>query len=42
MLVQKAGDIIPQVLEVVKEERTGEEVEFNMPDKCPVCSEPTR
>ena len=41
MLVQKAGDIIPQVLEVVKEERTGEEVEFNMPDKCPVCSEPT-
>ena len=41
VLVQKAGDIIPQVLEVVKEERTGEEVEFNMPDKCPVCSEPT-
>lgn len=41
VLVQKAGDIIPQVLEVVKEERTGEEIEFNMPDKCPVCSEPT-
>ena len=41
VLVQKAGDIIPQVLEVIKEERTGDEIEFNMPDKCPVCSEPT-
>ena len=41
VLVQKAGDIIPQVLEVVKEERTGEEIPFNMPDKCPVCDEPT-
>lgn len=41
VLVQKAGDIIPQVLEVVKEERTGDEIEFNLPDKCPVCSEPT-
>ncbi len=41
VLVQKAGDIIPQVLEVVKEERTGEEIEFNMPNECPVCSEPT-
>ena len=41
VLVQKAGDIIPQVIEVVKEERNGNEIEFNMPDKCPVCSEPT-
>ncbi|MGL6108134.1 NAD-dependent DNA ligase LigA [Romboutsia sp.] len=41
VLVQKAGDIIPQVVEVVKEERTGEEIEFNMPDKCPVCNEAT-
>lgn len=41
VLVQKAGDIIPQVLEVVKEERTGDEIEFNLPDKCPVCLEPT-
>ena len=41
VLVQKEGDIIPQVLEVVKEERTGEEIPFNMPDKCPVCDEPT-
>ena len=41
VLVQKAGDIIPQVLEVVKEERKGDEIEFNMPHRCPVCSEPT-
>jgi DNA ligase (NAD+) len=41
VLVQKAGDIIPQVVEVIKEERTGEEIKFKLPDKCPVCSEPT-
>lgn len=41
VLVQKAGDIIPQVVEVIKEERTGEELAFEMPKKCPVCSEPT-
>ena len=41
VLVQKAGDIIPQVVEVVKEERTGNEVKFKLPDKCPVCFEPT-
>ncbi len=41
VLVQKAGDIIPQVLEVIKEERTGDEIDFNMPHICPACSEPT-
>ena len=41
VVVQKAGDIIPQVVEVIKKERTGEEIDFNMPRKCPVCSEPT-
>lgn len=41
VLVQKAGDIIPQVVEVIKEKRTGEEIEFKMPQKCPVCGEPT-
>lgn len=35
--VQKAGDIIPEVLEVVLEKRNGNEREFIMPDKCPVC-----
>lgn len=41
VLVQKAGDIIPQVVQVVKDDRGGEEIEFKFPDKCPVCSEPT-
>lgn len=41
VLVQKAGDIIPQIVKVIKEDRTGNEVEFKFPDKCPVCSEPT-
>lgn len=41
VLVQKAGDIIPQVVEVIKDKRTNEEVVFNMPEKCPVCGEPT-
>ena len=35
--VQKAGEIIPEVVEVVKEKRTGEEKEFVMPAHCPVC-----
>lgn len=41
VLVQKAGDIIPQVVQVVKGDRDGNEIEFKFPDKCPVCSEPT-
>lgn len=41
VLVQKAGDIIPQVVKVIKDDRDGNEIEFKFPDKCPVCSEPT-
>ncbi|MFZ5650434.1 MAG: NAD-dependent DNA ligase LigA [Bacillota bacterium] len=37
VLVQKAGDIIPEVLEVVKEERNGGELPFTMPATCPEC-----
>ena len=37
VLVQKAGDIIPEVVSVVKEKRTGSEIQFNMPKRCPVC-----
>lgn len=37
VIVQKAGDIIPEVVEVVKEERTGSEKEFQMPNTCPAC-----
>ena len=37
VLVQKAGDVIPEVVKVIKEERTGDEKIFNMPKKCPIC-----
>ena len=37
VLIQKAGDVIPEVVEVLKKKRTGKEIEFNMPDVCPVC-----
>ncbi|MBQ7985684.1 MAG: NAD-dependent DNA ligase LigA, partial [Clostridia bacterium] len=37
VIVQKAGDIIPEILSVKKEKRTGEERAFKMPEKCPVC-----
>ena len=41
VVIQKAGDVIPEVAEVIKEKRTGNEIEFNMPTECPVCGAPT-
>ena len=40
MIIQKAGDIIPAVTEVIKEARDGSEKPFSMPDACPVCGAP--
>lgn len=37
VIIQKAGDIIPEVVEVVTEKRTGNEIQYKMPEKCPVC-----
>ena len=37
VVIQKAGDVIPEIVEVKKNKRTGEEKEFNMPKVCPVC-----
>lgn len=37
VVIQKAGDVIPEIVEVKKEKRTGEEIEFEMPKICPVC-----
>ena len=37
VIIQKAGDVIPEIVEVVKSKRTGKEQEFKMPPKCPVC-----
>ncbi|MFD1360804.1 NAD-dependent DNA ligase LigA [Lentibacillus salinarum] len=37
VVVKKAGDIIPEVIRAVDEQRTGDEKEFSMPDECPEC-----
>lgn len=37
VVIQKAGDVIPEVVEVKKRKRTGEEKIFEMPKVCPVC-----
>ncbi len=37
VVVQRAGEVIPEVVRVLKELRTGEEEKFVMPEKCPVC-----
>jgi len=40
VVIERAGDVIPKVLKVQTELRTGDEKEFRMPEKCPVCNEP--
>ena len=40
IVVQKAGDVIPEILEVKKNKRTGSEQIFEMPKVCPVCGAP--
>ncbi|MBR5157059.1 MAG: NAD-dependent DNA ligase LigA [Clostridia bacterium] len=37
VMVRKAGDIIPEVVEVSKEDRDGTERDFHMPERCPEC-----
>jgi DNA ligase (NAD+) len=38
VLIQKAGDVIPEVIKVLIEKRTGNEKAFVMPKKCPLCN----
>lgn len=40
VVVRKAGEIIPEILESVKSERDGSEVVFEMPKTCPSCGHP--
>ena len=40
VLVQKAGEIIPEILSVVREKRPEGTVPFHMPDTCPECGAP--
>ncbi len=40
VIIHKAGDVIPEIVEVLKDLRTGEEKEFKFPKNCPVCGHP--
>ncbi|WP_217913697.1 NAD-dependent DNA ligase LigA [Miltoncostaea marina] len=40
VIVQRAGDVIPQVVGPLTQERTGDERPFAMPDRCPACDTP--
>jgi DNA ligase (NAD+) len=37
VIIQRAGDVIPEVVQVIASKRTGSEKKFKMPSKCPVC-----
>jgi DNA ligase (NAD+) len=40
VVIQKAGDVIPEVVEVLPKLRSGKEKPFHMPKSCPVCGRP--
>jgi len=40
VVVQRAGDVIPQVVKVISERRTGTEKPYQIPPNCPVCDTP--
>ena len=40
VVVQRAGEVIPEIVRVLPEKRTGEERRFEMPAVCPVCGSP--
>ncbi|MEN8150493.1 MAG: NAD-dependent DNA ligase LigA, partial [Planctomycetota bacterium] len=42
VLVQRAGDVIPKVVKVIEDRRTGKEREFTWPETCPECGTPVR
>ncbi len=40
VLIEKSGEIIPQVLQVIESKRTGDEKNYEFPKVCPVCETP--
>ncbi|MCP3943704.1 MAG: NAD-dependent DNA ligase LigA [Desulfobacteraceae bacterium] len=41
-LITRAGDVIPKVVKIIESERRGNELPFEMPDRCPVCNSKVR
>jgi len=41
VVIQRAGDVIPQIVKVINDMRTGDEQPFKMPERCPVCGSAT-
>ncbi|MBI4764527.1 MAG: NAD-dependent DNA ligase LigA [Deltaproteobacteria bacterium] len=40
VIIQRAGEVIPEVVKVITSQRRGSEKSFSMPEKCPVCESP--
>jgi DNA ligase (NAD+) len=40
VLVERAGEVIPQVVKPIEERRTGQEVVYHLPERCPICDTP--
>ncbi len=40
IIIERAGDVIPHVVKVLKEKRSGAEKKIPLPEKCPVCNNP--
>ncbi len=40
VFIEKSGDVIPKVINVIKETRNGDEIDITFPEKCPVCGGP--
>ncbi len=37
VIIQRAGDVIPEVVKPIKKNRTGKEKKYTLPDRCPIC-----
>lgn len=42
VIIQRAGDVIPEIIKPIPDKRTGDEEKFHLPENCPVCGEPVK